>query len=315
MRIVFMGTPSFAVPSLQALVEKGHDLAAVVTQPDRPKGRGKKEAPPPVKELARSYKLPVFQPLRIRDEDFIELLRGFAPEVIAVVAFGRILPPDILSIPRYGCVNVHASLLPSYRGAAPIHWAVINGEKETGVTTMYIDEGLDTGDMILQQAVQIDDQDNVGIVHDRLAVLGARLLVETIDLIAHGKAPRIRQPDSASYAPLLKAEDELIVWDRPARDINNHIRGMNPWPGARTSLFGKVLKIWGAVVKDVGETTGQPGQVLYSGREGITVCTGAGRINITELQLQGAKRLSVDDFLRGKPVPAGTVLGSPDLVD
>lgn len=309
MRAIFMGTPDFAVPSLKAIVDAGHEVVAVVTQPDRPKGRGKREAPPPVKESARSLNIPVFQPLRIKDPDFINLLKGLSPDVIVVVAFGRILPSEILSIPRYGCINVHASLLPKYRGSAPIHWAVMNGEKETGITTMYMDEGMDTGDIILRETVPINDSDTVSIVHDRLALLGAQLLTKTLYLIERGEAPRLPQSGTPSYAPMLKAEDELIFWDRPARDIYNRIRGLNSWPGARTTLSGRVLKIWSSEVLEEDGKEGRPGQVLSSGSDGIVVRTGTGRLKITELQLQGAKRLSSADFLRGTPIPEGTILG------
>lgn len=308
MRVVFMGTPDFAVPTLKSIVAAGHDVPAVVTQPDRPKGRGKKETPPPVKEAARALGLPVLQPGRVKDPDFIDVLRGLSPEVIVVVAFGRILPAEILYLPRHGCINVHASLLPAYRGAAPVHWAVINGEKETGITTMYMDEGLDTGDMILREAVPIRDEDNVGAVHDRLAEVGARLLVRTLALVEQGEAPRVPQTGESSYAPVLRAEDEVIFWDRPARDIYNLIRGMDPWPGARTLLAGKVLKVWRAAVLE--DAAAEPGVVISGGREGLTVGTGRGRLRITELQLQGGKRLQAADFLRGNPVPAGMVLGS-----
>lgn len=309
MRVVFMGTPDFAVPSLKALAEAQYDLAAVVTQPDRPRGRGKKETPPPVKEIARALNIPVFQPLKIKDPDFISLLKGMSPDVIVVVAFGRILPPDILTLPKYGCINVHGSLLPKYRGAAPIHRAVINGEKYTGITTMYMDEGLDTGDMILHEAVPIHEEDTVGDVHDRLASLGAGLLVKTLSLVESGQAPRTPQAGEFSYAPMLSAADELILWDRPARDIFNQVRGMNPWPGARTSLHGKVLKIWRAAALEEDGTDALPGQVISDGSDGILVRAGTGRLRITELQLQGAKRLGAADFLRGTPVPAGTFLG------
>lgn len=310
MRVVFMGTPDFAVPTLKALIKSGHDLAAVVTQPDRPKGRGKRETPPPVKETARASGIPVFQPTKIRDPDFIELLKGLSPEIIVVVAFGRILPPDILCLPRRGCVNVHASLLPKYRGAAPIHWAVINGETETGITIMYMDEGLDTGDMILQESIAIGIEENVGSVHDRLAMLGARLLLESLDLIEREKAPRVPQTGNATYAPMIKAEDELICWDKPAESIYNQIRGMDPWPGAHTFLSGRVLKIWRSVVLDEGQAI-KPGSVKTSGRSEIIVETGKGRLMITELQLQGAKRLKAAEFLRGTSIPEGTVLGTP----
>lgn len=309
MRVVFMGTPDFAVPSLKALAEAQYDVAAVVTQPDRPRGRGKKETPPPVKETARALNIPVFQPLRIKDPDFINLLKGLSPDVIVVVAFGRILPRDILVLPEYGCINVHASLLPKYRGAAPIHWAVINGEKSTGITTMYMDEGLDTGDMILREAVPIHEEDNVGDLHDRMASLGASLLTKTLSLIKSGQAPRTPQAGESSYAPMLTAEDERILWDRPARDIYNQVRGMNPWPGARATMHGKVLKIWRAAALEEDGSDLLPGQVISSGADGILVRAGTGRLKITELQLQGAKRLGAADFLRGTPVPAGTALG------
>ncbi len=305
-----MGTPDFAVPSLKALVGAGHDVAAVVTQPDRPRGRGRKKTPPPVKLVARDFKLPVFQPDMIKDKDFIDLLKGFSPDVIIVVAFGRFLPPEILYLPRYGCVNVHASLLPKYRGAAPIHWAVINGEKKTGVTTMFIDEGMDTGDMILWETIPISEEDTVGAVHDRLALLGAQALVETLKLIGEGKAPRIPQKGDPTYAPALKAKDELILWRRPARDIYNQIRGLNPWPGARTTIAGKVLKVWSSVAMDEDGDGRRPGQVVSCCRDGITVATGGGKLVITKLQLQGAKKLDAAEFLRGTPIPVGTIMGS-----
>ena len=310
MRIVFMGTPDFAVASLKALKEAGHEIAAVVTRPDRPRGRGKINTPSPVKETALALGIPVLQPLRIKDPEFIETLRAFAPEVVIVVAFGQILPPEILSLPPYGCINVHASLLPKYRGAAPIHRAVINGEKETGVTTMYMDEGMDTGDMILKESIPIHEEDTVGIVHDRLALVGSRLLVETLRLISLGQAPRIPQNGEPSYAPPLKAEDEIICWDRPAREIYNLVRGMNPWPGARTTLQGKVLKLWRTSCVESGWPGAKPGEVVATGPEGILVGTGRGMLRILELQLQGGRRMEAAAFLRGKPIPKGTVLGS-----
>ncbi|OPX84214.1 MAG: Methionyl-tRNA formyltransferase [Pelotomaculum sp. PtaB.Bin104] len=317
MRVIFMGTPDFAVPSLRALVESGHTVQAVVTQPDRPKGRGKKEAPPPVKEEAQALGLPVLQPLKVKDQDFIKSLQGFSPEIIVVVAYGQILPRDILLLPEYGCVNVHASLLPKYRGAAPVHWAVINGEQETGITTMFMDEGLDTGDIILQENTPVSDKDTVGTIHDRLAEMGARLLSKTLDLIERAQAPRTPQGDQSSYAPMITGADELIQWNKPARDIFNHIRGMDPWPGARTFLGGKRLKIWRAHVIEENQAQeyphSEPGQILGTGREGLTVLTGKGIIVIDELQLQGAKRMMTADFLRGTPGILGSVLtNEPD---
>jgi methionyl-tRNA formyltransferase len=309
MRVIFMGTPDFAVPALRALAEADYDLVAVVTQPDRPKGRGKKNTSPPVKEAAVSLKIPVFQPAKIKDPDFICALRDLSPDVIAVVAYGRILPKDILTLPGYGCINVHASLLPKYRGAAPIHWAVINGDKLTGITTMFMDEGLDTGDMILREAVPVYDDDNVGALHDRLAILGAKLLIKTLGLLRCGRAARLPQAGESSYAPMLKAEDELILWARPAGDIYNQIRGMNPWPGARTTLHGKVLKIWRAELFEGNGSAFIPGQIISAGSDGIIVQAGKGRLKISELQLQGAKRLCSADFLRGTPLALGTVLG------
>ncbi|TLN04468.1 methionyl-tRNA formyltransferase, partial [bacterium] len=235
MRIIFIGTPDFAVPCLEALVAAGHEIAGVVTQPDRPKGRGHKLTPPPVKVLAEARGLPVFQPERIKHPGFVARLKELAPEMIVVVAFGQLLSKEILTLPERGCVNVHASLLPRYRGAAPIHWAVINGEKETGVTIMYMDEGLDTGDMILWERVPIETGDTTGVVHDKLSAVGARLLVAAVAQIAAGTARRVPQDDTGStYAPLLNKEVELIPWEKSACEVRNLIRGLNPWPGAFT---------------------------------------------------------------------------------
>lgn len=308
MRVVYMGTPDFAAPALKAIIEAGHEVPAVITQPDRPRGRGKKETPPPVKTVARSLNIPVFQPLRLKDPDFLDILRGLSPEIIVVAAYGRILPAEILYLPRYGCVNAHASLLPKYRGAAPIHWAIIKGEKETGITTMHIDEGLDTGDMILRQSTPIGEEDNVGSVHDRLAVLGAGLMVETLRLLERGEAPRESQTGISSYAPAIKAEDEIINWGSPARDIINLIRGMDPWPGARTYLGGQVLKVWRATIMDESSPVG-PGVVMSGAHDGIIIGTGRGLIRLDELQLQGGRRLKAADFARGRPVPGGSILG------
>jgi len=294
------------------LIDAGHEVVAVVTQPDRPKGRGKRPAPPAVKEVALRHGLPVWQPERVREPGVADALAGLQPEAIVVVAFGQILPRDILALPPAGCINVHASLLPRYRGAAPIHWAVINGEKETGVTTMFMDEGLDTGDIILQAAIPIGPDDNVGLVHDRLARLGGELLVRTLELVAAGKAPRLPQnPDLATYAPLLRPEDEIIDWKRPAEAIRNLVRGMDPWPGARTTLDGRVLKIWRVRVLADGWAEGVPGEILAADEaRGILVRAGDGVVAIETLQAAGGKRLDGRAFLRGHRVPVGAVLGT-----
>ncbi|MDO7786192.1 methionyl-tRNA formyltransferase [Desulforamulus aquiferis] len=310
MRIVFMGTPDFAAASLKALIETQHQIVGVVTQPDKPKGRGKQVQPPPVKVLALENSLPVYQPVSIKTDEFLEQLKLLQPQCIVVVAYGKILPREILHLPPLGCVNVHASLLPYYRGAAPIHWAVINGEKETGVTTMYMDEGMDTGDMILKGTIPIGPDDTVGMIHDRLAAQGAKLLVETLGLMGQGKAPRQSQNHtSATYAPMLRKEHEPIDWQGQAKDIHNHVRGMDPWPGAFTTWEGQVLKIWKTGVPAPLMLSACPGTVLELQTGGILVQTGYGQILIKELQLQGSKRMEASRFLRGKQITPGTVLG------
>jgi len=232
MGIVFMGTPQFAVETLEQLIQAGHQILGVVTQPDRPKGRGSKLNPTPVKVKADEYGLPVYQPEKIRDPIFIQKLADLKPEVIVVVAYGQILPKEILELPPLGCINVHASLLPKYRGAAPIHWSIINGEKETGVTTMLMDQGLDTGNMLLKTSVEIGSSETTGELHDKLAVLGGQLLIETLSMMAKGEiTPQAQDDGQATYAPLLNKEHELINWQKKAQDIQNLIRGMNPWPG------------------------------------------------------------------------------------
>ncbi|GAB6157373.1 methionyl-tRNA formyltransferase [Desulfotomaculum varum] len=310
MRIVFMGTPDFAAHSLKALLAAGKQVVAVVTQPDKPKGRGKQLQPPPVKQLALANRLPILQPDSIRTQEFLQNLQALRPDCLVVVAYGKILPPAVLALPPRGCINLHASLLPRYRGAAPIHWAVINGETETGVTTMFMDQGMDTGDMILKQRVAIGPDDTVGMLHDQLAVVGAELLVKTLDLLEQGLAPRTPQDHSqATYAPMLQKEHELIHWDKPAGDIHNQVRGMNPWPGTYTIWGDKILKIWQTRVLGSESVTAQPGTVLEADSSGILVQTGCGHLLITELQLQGSKKMAAETFLRGKPIDPGTVLG------
>lgn len=309
MRIVYMGTPDFAVGCLETLIQAGYDVVGVVTQPDRPKGRGKKLQPPPVKITAKKYDLPVYQPEKIKTPEFISQLKELAPELIVVVAYGKILPAEILYLPPLGCINVHASILPKYRGSAPIHWSIINGERETGITTMYMNEGMDTGDMILTAATTIGNNDTVGELHDRLAVLGAKLLAETVTLIEQGQAPRTPQNEAeATYAPMLKREHELINWQQSAKKLHNQIRGMNPWPGTYTTWQGKVLKIWRAEVL-TQHTDQRPGTVVVAEHGEIIVQTGQGCLALREVQLQGGKRLATRDFLCGNKMDLGTSLG------
>lgn len=302
-----MGTPRFACPTLEKLMDCGDDIVAVVTQPDRPSGRGQKTVPPPVKELARRYGLTILQPPRVRAPEFIEAVREMNPDIIVVVAFGQILPKALLEIPVHGCVNVHASLLPRYRGAAPINWCIINGETETGVTTMRMDVGLDTGDMLLKKTTPIGPDEDTASLHDRLSLMGAEALHETLDLMSRGMLVPEKQEDSLScYAPMLKKEDGLIDWTRDPLAIRNLVRGMNPWPGAFTSLEGKSLKIFRV---RTAEGSGPPGAVLAAGRDGIEVACNGGSLLLDELQLEGKKRLSAGDFLAGRRLSPGTVLG------
>lgn len=319
MKILFMGTPAFAVPSLNALVNSGHEVIGVVTQPDRPKGRGHKLTESPVKIAAKEAGLAVYQPDKVKAPDFIELLKQLAPQLIVVVAFGQILSKEILHLPEYGCINVHASLLPKYRGAAPIHWAVINGEKETGITIMQMNEGLDTGDMLISDGIKISPEDTTGIIHDKLSQLGAELLIKAVEQIENGSAKPVRQDDAkATYAPLLNRETEKINWNNSTEQICNLIRGLNPWPGAYTLLENKVLKIWQAKpcrpeniigYIDINEPL-PPGQVL--GRVpglGFAVAAKNGCIVVSEAQLEGCKRVFGEDLLNGHKVAQGMKLG------
>jgi len=311
MKVVFMGTPDFALPPLHALVENGYRVEAVVTQPDRPGGRGKKLRPPPVKTYALQENIQVLQPEKLLEPSFYQLLRDIKPDAIVVAAYGRILPARILELPRYGCINVHASMLPAYRGAAPIHRAVINGEKETGITIMQMDAGLDTGDIIIQDKVPIGLDDTTGDVHDRLAEIGGGLLVTALELIANGRISPVKQDDNKStYAHMLSAADEIINWERDALSIKNQVRGLNPWPVARTRLKDKLLKVWRVDIQTTERrVAGKPGQVLHaSANRGIIVKTGSGMVIIKELQLQGKKRMGVGDFLKGNPISDGTEL-------
>ena len=309
MKIVFMGTPEFAVPCLQKIIDEGHEVLAVVTQPDKPKGRGKKLAMPPVKELALKYNIDVYQPVKAREESFVEKLKEINPELIVVVAFGQILPKSILDIPKFGCVNVHASLLPKYRGAAPLNWVIINGEEKTGVTTMYMDVGLDTGDMILKSEIPLDDEITAGELHDKMMVQGAEVLKDTIDLISKGKAPREKQNDEETcYSPIMDKSLGNIDWSKSATDIHNLIRGVNPWPSAYTTYDKQTMKIWKTKVLDkLSEKT--PGTILSVDKNGIEVSTGDKVLQISEIQMSGKKRMIVSEYIKGNDISTGIVLG------
>ncbi len=307
-RTVFMGTPEFALPPLEGLIAAGVNLVGVYTQPDRPKGRGKKLAASPVKQLALEHDIPVFQPHKLRDPEAVEELRTLQPDLIIVVAYGQILPKEILDMPQYHCINVHASLLPKYRGAAPINKAIVDGETETGVTTMLMDVGLDTGDMLVKRSLKIGENETAGELHDRLAVLGREALDETLRLLCAGELIAEKQDDSLScYAPMMKKEDGLIDWQKPARDIHNQVRGLDPWPGTYTYLDGEVLKIASTTVR---EENGEAGTILAADKNGVLVACGKGSVLIGALQLPGKKRLAAVNFLSGRPLFIGTRLPS-----
>ncbi len=310
LRIIFMGTPEFACPTLRTLIDRGENVVAVVTQPDRPKGRGQQTLPPPVKVLAEEHGIKVLQPVKVRLPESIEEIRALEPDLIVVIAFGQILPKALLDIPKYGCINVHASLLPRYRGAAPLNWCIINGESETGVTTMMMDVGLDTGDMLLKSATPIDPDEDTQSLHDRMSKLGAELLAETLDRLVAGELVPEKQDDSLTcYAPIMKKEDGLIDWQKSARDIKNQVRGMTPWPGAFSYLDDKLLKVYKV---QTATGSGVPGTVLAASREGIEVACGEGSLLISELQLEGKKRMAAGDFLAGYKVQPGLALGRKD---
>lgn len=310
MRIVFMGTPEFAVPSLEALLRSDDHVVGVVTQPDRPKGRGQHLVPPPVKLLAERAGIPILQPLKIRTPEFLQALSAWQPDVIAVAAFGRILHAPILSLPPRGCVNVHGSLLPKYRGAAPVQWAIIKGETETGITTMLMDEGMDTGAILLQEKLHIMPDDTTGTLAPRLAEMGGRLLVETIARLNVGTlTPRKQDDVQATMAPLLKKEDGLIDWTMRAESLANRVRGLSPWPGAYTFLGEERWNVW-KVDSIVGPTTDTPGTIIVVNKQSILVATGDGLLDIRELQTANSKRMSVAQFLAGHHVTVGEQLGS-----
>lgn len=308
MKVIFMGTPDFAVGTLQALLESEHQVAAVVTQPDKPRGRGKSMQFPPVKEVAVKAGLAVYQPKKVRDPEFIETLRSVDADVIVVVAFGQIIPEEILQMKRYGCINVHASLLPKYRGAAPIQWAVIQGEKESGVTTMQMDAGLDTGDMLKKIVVPLDEKETGGSLFEKLSGAGAGLLVETLRELEEGSLQPQKQGDSPTeYAKMLNKDMGKIDWNQDAAVIERWIRGLNPWPSAYGKLDGKTLKIWDADVVEQ-ESEKAPGTVAGVTKDSILIQTGKGMLAVRELQLEGKKRMDAGAFLRGYSIKEGTSL-------
>ena len=308
MKVVFMGTPDFAQKSLEALYNARHEILAVVTNIDKPKGRGMKLVESPVKEYAKSKNLTIFQPEKVRKNiEFIEQIKKLEPDVICVVAYGKILPSEILEIAKLGCINVHASLLPKYRGAAPIQWAVLNGDKTTGVTTMYMDVGMDTGDMILKQEVEIGENETTGELWDRLSIIGADLLVKTLKQIEKGTAPRIKQSDDFTMAPMLNKEISKIDWkEKTAKQIKNLVRGLNPIMGAYSYLNGKKIKFWKVEVEEDTNSNQENGTVIKANdKDGLYIKAKDGVLKIIEIQGENAKRMNANDFLRGNKIEIG----------
>ena len=325
LNIVFMGTPDFAKESLKAIYEAGYNILAVVTNPDKPKGRGMKLIPSPVKEYALEKNLKIYQPLKVRNNiEFLDEIKNLKPDVICVVAYGKILPKELLDIPRLGCINVHGSLLPQYRGAAPIQWAVLNGDKETGITTMYMDVGMDTGDMVLKEKVEIGENETTGELWDRLSKIGANLLVKTLKQIEDGIAPREKQGENFTLAPMLSKEMAKINWDEmDAIKIKNLVRGLNPIMGAYSNLDGKKVKFWKVNVVSVNDLIKKfpeleeytyrikglaPGTVLFSDeKNGLYINANGGIIEVLEIQGENAKKMSINDYLRGNKIQAGSI--------
>lgn len=308
MKVVFMGTPDFAVRTLQAIIDAGHEVQAVVTQPDRPQGRKMESKASPVKEKAVEYGIPVYQPEKIKKSDIPEILAKLNPDIIVVVAFGQLLPKAILDMPKYGCVNVHASLLPRYRGAAPIQWAVINGDEYSGVTTMQMDEGMDTGDILMMEKYKLAPDETGGSLFDRLSRTGAELLVKTLAGLENGTVTPKRQEGEISYAGKLTKSSGLVDFNRTADDIERLVRGLSPWPAAYSYIDGKSVKIWKSHVEDIDCSSMEPGTV-YTVDDAIHVSTGKGGLVITELQLESKKRMDSDAFLRGFHITVGTKFG------
>lgn len=310
MKVIFMGTPDFSVGTLEALVEAGHEVVLVVTQPDKPKGRGKEMQFTPVKECALKYNIPVLQPRRLREPECVEKLRKYEADIMVVVAFGQILPKEILEMTPYGCVNVHASLLPKYRGAAPIQWSIIDGEAVTGVTTQQMNEGIDTGDILMKAEISMGEKETGGSLHDKLAEAGAKLCVETLEGLQKGEITPIPQGESPTpYAKMLDKQLGNIDWTKSAVEIERLIRGLSPWPSAYTNWNDKVMKIWDAKVStDCASSEQVPGTIINVDKQSFAVQTGEGILEIRELQIPGKKRMEADAFLRGYQVQPGTKL-------
>ena len=309
MRILFMGTPDFSVPTLESLLDSEHEIIGVVTQPDKPKGRGKHIVLPPVKVVALEKGIPVYQPSKVKDPDFMDRMKALEPDLAVVVAFGQILPKAFLDLPKYGCINIHASLLPKYRGAGPIQWAIIHGEARTGVTTMYMDVGLDTGDMLLKQTVEIEPNETGGSLHDKLSVIGGPLVIKTIEALMEERLVGEPQNNELStYAPMLSKEMGNIDWHQTANKIERLIRGLNPWPSAYTYYEGKLLKIWESEVVLCNTVDMPAGSICEIRDDGFVVKCKEEGLLIKSLQLQGKKRMSTPDFLRGHSVRIGQEL-------
>ncbi len=309
MKILFMGTPDFAVGALEALIQSEHEVVGVVTQPDKPKGRGKEMQFPPVKECALKYNIPVYQPVRVKTPEGVEMLRSFGADIFVVAAFGQILSKEILDMPKYGCINIHASLLPKYRGAAPIQWAVIDGEKQSGVTIQQMNEGIDTGDILLKAVVDLDPKETGESLYEKLSKTGAELILQVLPMIEAGTVKPEKQDEALStHAGKLSKALGCIDWKKSAVEIERLIRGLNSWPSAYTSFKGKTLKIWEADV--VEENAGEPGSVAEVTKTEIIVNTGEGKLALKTIQLEGKKRMSVKDFLLGYSVEAGEALGN-----
>ncbi len=308
-RIVFMGAPRFASIILEGLLREGWDVTGAVTQPDRPSGRGRKLSAPPVREVARAHGIPVLQPAQIKDAAFLEDLAALRPDMMVVAAYGRILPPEVLSLAPLGCYNVHPSLLPAYRGAAPVQWAIINGEETTGITIFRMDEGMDTGDILVSESLPIDPNETAGMLTERLARLAARLITPALRDVVEGRARFTPQDhDRATVVPILKKGDGRIDWSLSAESIRNRIRGLDPWPGAFTFWRGRRLRLWEAEAAD-GTPGGEPGEVLSLDHEGVSVRAGEGTLRLKSVQLEGGRRMGMEEFLRGHKMTQGEKLG------